>query len=203
MNFLTALYRGSLLRALVLAAMLLGASSSSSAFVAVSVSIAPPAIPVYEQPLIPGPGYIWAPGYWAWGPDGYYWVPGTWVLPPFVGALWTPGYWGWDGSYYAWYPGYWGPHVGFYGGINYGFGYFGFGYVGGYWDHGGFYYNRACNNVNVNYVRNTYVQNVTVNTSGPRVSYNGGVGGLIATPTAQERLARSERHVGLTSVQQR
>ena len=201
MKTLTALRRGSF--ALVLAAMLLGASSSSSAFVAVSVAIAPPLIPVYEQPLIPGPGYIWVPGYWAWGPDGYYWVPGTWVLAPFVGALWTPGYWGWDGGYYAWYPGYWGPRVGFYGGINYGFGYFGVGYVGGYWDRGGFYYNRACNNVNTTFIRNTYVQNVTVNTSAPRVSFNGGSGGVVATATAQDRLARNERHVGLTAVQQR
>ena len=201
MKTLTALRRGSF--ALVLAAMLLGASSSSSAFVAVSVAIAPPLIPVYEQPLIPGPGYIWVPGYWAWGADGYYWVPGTWVLAPFVGALWTPGYWAWDGGYYAWYPGYWGPRVGFYGGIDYGFGYFGVGYVGGYWDRGGFYYNRACNNVNTTYIRNTYVQNVTVNTSAPRVSYNGGTGGIVATATAQDRLARNERHVGLTAVQQR
>ena len=172
MKTLIALRRGSF--ALVLAAMLLGASSSSSAFVAVSVAIAPPLIPVYEQPLIPASGYIWVPGYW-----------------------------GWDGGYYAWYPGYWGPRVGFYGGINYGFGYFGVGYVGGYWDRGGFYYNRACNNVNTTYIRNTYVQNVTVNTSAPRVSYNGGTGGIVATPTAQDRLARNERHVGLTAVQQR
>ena len=29
---------------------------------------------------LPGPGYIWTPGYWAYDPaDGYYWVPGTWV----------------------------------------------------------------------------------------------------------------------------
>ena len=27
------------------------------------------ALPVYEQPVIPGPGYIWTPGYWAWSPD--------------------------------------------------------------------------------------------------------------------------------------
>src|SRR5437867_6005228 len=201
MKTLIALRRGSF--ALVLAAVLLGASSSSSAFVAVSVAIAPPLIPVYEQPLIPAPGYIWVPGYWAWSPDGYYWVPGTWVLAPYVGALWTPGYWGWDGGYYAWYPGYWGPRVGFYGGINYGFGYFGVGYVGGYWDRGGFYYNRACNNVNTTFIRNTYVQNVAVNTSAPRVSYNGGSGGIVATATAQDRLARNERHVGLTAVQQR
>ena len=52
------------------------------AAVGVSISIAPPVLPVYEQPLCPGPGYIWTPGYWAYGEDDYYWVPGTWVLPP-------------------------------------------------------------------------------------------------------------------------
>ena len=40
--------------------------------------------------------------------------------------------------------GYWGPHVGFYGGIDYGFGYTGAGYAGGYWNNGAFYYNRSC-----------------------------------------------------------
>jgi hypothetical protein len=39
---------------------------------AAAITIAPPALPVYEQPICPGPGYLWAPGYWAWGPDGYY-----------------------------------------------------------------------------------------------------------------------------------
>ena len=113
--------------AFLLAAVALTATSGSNAAVYLSVTIAPPALPVYEQPLIPGPGYIWTPGYWAWGPEGYYWVPGTWVLAPFAGALWTPGYWGWGEGAYIWHAGYWGPHVGFYGGISYGFGYTGFG----------------------------------------------------------------------------
>src|SRR6185437_11537701 len=68
----------------------------ANAGVFVSVNIAPPALPVYVQPAIPGPGYIWTPGYWAWDGDEYYWVPGTWVPAPFYGALWTPCYWGWD-----------------------------------------------------------------------------------------------------------
>src|SRR5215469_8814731 len=60
--------------------------------IGISVNTPPPALPVYEQPVIPGPGYIWVPGYWAWGPAGYYWVPGVWEMPPAVGMLWTPGY---------------------------------------------------------------------------------------------------------------
>src|SRR5260370_32976851 len=88
----------------------------------VSITIAPPVLQVYVQPAIPGPGYIWTPGYWAYGDDDYYWVPGTWVLPPAVGLLWTPGYWGWRDGIYAWNGGYWGPRIGFYGGVKYRFG---------------------------------------------------------------------------------
>ncbi len=87
------------------------------------------------------PGYLWTPGYWAYGPMGYYWVPGVWVSPPPSWLLWTPGYWGWANGIYLWHGGYWGPHVGFYGGVNYGFGYGGFGFAGGSWVGGQFRYN--------------------------------------------------------------
>jgi len=115
--FRITLLRGAMLASL-LGAPLLAAPLPAAAFVSVgiSVGIAPPPLPVYEQPIAPGPGYIWTPGYWAWDGDGYYWVPGTWVLPPEVGVLWTPGWWGWDAGFYRWHPGYWGPRVGFYGG---------------------------------------------------------------------------------------
>ena len=80
----------------------------------ISITIAPPELPVYEQPPIPAAGYMWSPGYWAYDPDdGYFWVPGTWVLPPAVDLLWTPGYWGWRDGLYVWNEGYWGPHIGF------------------------------------------------------------------------------------------
>jgi hypothetical protein len=194
--------RLSFVRSLVLAVTLFAASAASSAAVFVSVSVAPPALPVYEQPIAPGPGFIWAPGYWAWGPEGFYWVPGTWVPAPYVGALWTPGYWGWDGAFYIWHAGYWGPRVGYYGGINYGFGYFGVGYVGGYWSHGAFYYNRAVNHVDVARIHNTYTRNVVVNnTNVSRVSYNGGAGGIVARPTREELLAETDRHRTWTPTQ--
>ena len=112
------------------------------------VDSAPPPFPIdaYDQPPMPGDGYIWTPGYWGWN-DGWNWVPGVWAYPPYVGALWTPGYWGWTGGYYGWYPGYWGFTVGFYGGIYYGCGYWGHGYYGGYWNHGHYYNNRNVNNI--------------------------------------------------------
>ncbi|MDE3137093.1 MAG: YXWGXW repeat-containing protein [Acidobacteriota bacterium] len=166
--------------------------------VGVVVQFGPPALPYYAQPLCPGPGYIWTPGYWAWDPAfGFFWVPGTWVLAPFSGALWTPGYWAWvdadDG--FVWYPGYWGPVVGFYGGIYYGYGYTGYGYQGGYWRQGVFYYNRAVNQVNVVNITNVYYSQPT-STNGSRVSYNGGTGGINARPDSAQLAAQRERRDG-------
>ncbi len=169
----------------------------------VQASEAPPPLPDYEQPPCPGDGYLWTPGYWRWYAGGYYWVPGTWVMPPTVGVYWTPPYWGFVGGVYVFHAGYWGPHVGFYGGVNYGYGYGGVGFVGGHWAGNSFAYNRAVVNVNTTVVHNTYnttvVNNVRVVN---RVSYNGGEGGLRAVPTAQERVAARESHVLPTSLQQ-
>ena len=191
-----------LCRTLAVGLLALGVSAASLAAVAVSVTIAPPALPVYAQPICPGPGYIWTPGYWAYGPYGYYWVPGTWVLAPYTGALWTPGYWGWASGFYVWHAGYWGPRVGYYGGINYGFGYTGVGFVGGYWAGGVYRYNTAVSNVNVNVVHNTYNRAVIENTTNvSRVSYNGGAGGINHQPTNEERLATGDRHRAATSTQ--
>src|SRR5215469_6434698 len=81
---------------LVIAAGILAMPAPSHAQVAVGVSIriGPPALPVYAQPICPGPGYIWVPGYWSYDYDDedYFWVPGTWVVAPEPGYLWTPGY---------------------------------------------------------------------------------------------------------------
>src|SRR5579885_3451911 len=178
------------------------ASSYAQVAVGISVRFGPPRIPVYAQPICPGPGYLWTPGYWAWSDDaGYYWVPGTWVLAP-IGMYWTPGYWGWGGGFYMWHPGYWGPHVGFYGGINYGFGYTGVGFYGGEWRGGGFYYNRSVTNVSVTNVTNVYNRTVVVNnTTVNNVSYNGGTGGVIARPTAQEETYARETHTAPLAVQ--
>jgi YXWGXW repeat-containing protein len=175
--------------------------SRSQVAVGISVRIGPPALPVYEQSICPQPGYIWVPGYWAYGPDGYFWVPGTWVEPPEVRLLWTPGYWGWEDDAYVWHAGYWGPEVGFYGGINYGFGYTGVGFYGGYWRGGTYFYNRAVTNVDVTVVRNTYNTTVVNNTSMSRVSFNGGPGGTTARPTSREIAVEHQRHISMTTEQ--
>lgn len=195
-----------LICALMVGFAMLAAPAKSPAEVAfgVSVSFGPPALPVYEQPFCPGPGYLWTPGYWAWDPDyGYYWVPGTWVVAPFVGALWTPGYWGFNDGMYVWYPGYWGPVVGFYGGIDYGYGYTGYGYEGGYWRERHFYYNRAVNNVRTTNVTYVYNRTVVNNVNGTRVSYNGGPDGVRARVTSEQLAAARRRRFGAVEAQQR
>ena len=190
------------LRTLILALAVCILPVKSFAGIFISATIAPPPLPVYAQPVCPGYGYMWTPGYWGYGVAGYYWVPGVWVHPPRVGVLWTPGYWGWGGGLYAWHPGYWGPHVGFYGGINYGFGYGGIGFGGGYWRNGNYFYNRSVTNVNTTIIHNTYnktvIDNTTVNN---RTSFNGGAGGIRATPTPAEMQASREQHFPATSSQ--
>ncbi|HEY6452759.1 MAG TPA: hypothetical protein VIX87_09200 [Steroidobacteraceae bacterium] len=189
--------RNLIVAALALAStLLLGAQAGAAVSVGISVNIAPPELPVYTQPPVPGPGYIWTPGYWAYGDDGYYWVPGTWVTAPQPGYLWTPGYWGWSEGAYLWHGGYWGPHVGFYGGVNYGFGYIGTGYAGGYWRGGAFFYNRSVNNIPGSvHITNVYNRTVVNNISVRRVSFNGGSGGIDAHPTAGDLAAEHERHL--------
>ena len=131
----------------------------------------------------------------------YYWVPGTWVEPPQPELLWTPAYWGWVDGRYLFHPGYWGREVGFYGGIDYGFGYTGEGYWGGRWDNGHFFYNRSVNNVENVRITNVYNQTVVVNNRINNVSFNGGNGGTAARPTPQQEAIARERHVEATPVQ--
>jgi hypothetical protein len=145
----------------------------------------PPPLPDYSQPPCPGDNYLWTPGYWNYASAGYYWVPGVWVTAPWVGALWTPPWWGYDGGVFLFHAGFWGPHIGFYGGINYGFGYTGRGYYGAYWNRGTIVYNRAVTNVNVTIVHNVYDAPVRASRF-TRTSYNGGRGGIDDRPTAQE-----------------
>ena len=175
--------------------------SHAQVAVGVSIRIGPPPLPVYAQPICPGPRYIWVPGYWAYGPDGYFWVPGTWVFAPEPGLLWTPGYWAFADGFYVWHRGYWGPHVGFYGGINYGYGYPGVGFYGGEWRRGEFFYNRSVTNINVTVVHNVYERRVVVRNDS-RFSFNGD-GGVRARPNRDEERWEHERHWDPTPDQNR
>jgi hypothetical protein len=176
--------------------------------IGISVNIEPPALPVYVQPPCPQPNFMWTPGYWAWdGVGDYYWIPGTWVAAPQPGYLWTPGYWGWgDGGVYVFHAGYWGTHVGFYGGVNYGFGYGGGGFAGGEWRGGVFAYNTAAVHVDTTVIRTTYVNTTIVNNTtiinNTHTSFNGGPNGVAAKPTEQQRAAANEPHLAATPAQQ-
>jgi len=200
---MTKLFTKPIVRNFIVALALVLAPAASFAAVFISVGFAPPALPVYVQPVAPADGYLWQPGYWAYSPGGYYWVPGVWVRPPMVGVLWTPGYWGWGGSAFLWHEGYWGPHVGFYGGINYGFGYGGVGFFGGRWVGGAFAYNTAVMHVNTTIIHNTYIDNTHVNVNvGVHTAFNGGAGGIQARPTAEEQQWSHENHIAPTAEQQ-
>jgi hypothetical protein len=181
------------------------ATPKAHAGIFIQVGFAPPALPVYVQPPIPGEGYIWTPGYWAYGDAGYYWVPGVWVLAPQPGYLWTPAWWGWEGGYYRWHGGYWGPHVGYYGGINYGFGYGGIGFCGGEWRGGHFFYNSAVANfgggyhpTNVYVDREVVVHNTIINNN--HYAFNG-PGGVNRQPSPEETRFSGEAHLQPTSAQ--
>ena len=148
--------------------------------------------------MAPGDGYIWTPGYWSWNVDdsAYYWVPGTWVLAPNVGDLWTPGYWGFENQGYLWHIGYWGPRVGFYGGLNYGYGYNGNGYQGGRWERGQFSYNRAISHVDANVVHHVYGSALARQDFRAYPSFNGGRAGAPQRPTRDQRDFQTQPHSG-------
>ena len=180
-------------------------ASFSHAQVVISVGFAPPMLPIYEQPYCPEPNLMWVPGYWAWGDEDYYWVPGAWVPAPYEGALWTPNYWDWSGGRYRFHQGYWGRHVGYYGGVNYGFGYMGVGFSGGEWRGGSFAYNTAVMRVNESVIHTTYNDRTVVerNTiaNDRHIAYNGGPGGIQHAAAPQERVAAHEQHAAPTSFQ--
>jgi hypothetical protein len=186
----------SFIAALFAVFLLAGRADEARAGVFINITVEPPVLPVYVQPPVPGPGYIWTPGYWSWDEDAgdYYWVPGAWVLAPEPGLLWTPGYWGWSNGVYVWNAGYWGPHVGFYGGVCYGFGYTGAGFAGGYWAGGVYTYNRSVTNISVGVNVNVYSKTV-INNNVTNVSYNGGNGGIKAQPSADQLKYANERHL--------
>lgn len=192
----------SLLYSLPIAVATVIAPALAHADISFVVNIAPPVLPVYVQPPIPGYGYIWTPGYWSWSYDygDYYWVAGTWVKAPYVGALWTPGYWAANGDRYGWREGYWGSRIGFYGGVNYGYGYVGVGYQGGYWNNGEFRYNRAVNNIATTNITNVYNTTVVNNITNNHISYNGG-NGIRLLPSRAEQYAVQIPHVGPTAMQ--
>jgi hypothetical protein len=168
------------------------------------VTSTPPPLPSYAQPAIPEEGYLWMPGFWARRDDirDYYWVPGTWVKPPRAGLLWTPPYWSRVDDGYVFHDGYWAEAVGFYGGIDYGYGYGGNGYQGGRWDNGSFFYNSAVNNFGSLRIAHDYNQPVARDDDAVHVSFNGGKRGAKARPTPEQEMLARGTHLAPTAEQQ-
>jgi hypothetical protein len=136
------------------------ANLNSASVPSVSSVATPPPLPEEDQPTLSEDGTLWTPGYWYWRDRGYVWIPGVWARPPGLGVLWTPAYWSMAGSVFVFHPGRWGSTVGFYGGVNYGYGYFGNGYTGGHWIGNSFAYNSAVNHVDAAVAHHTYAQAV-------------------------------------------
>jgi uncharacterized protein DUF4124/YXWGXW repeat-containing protein len=169
------------------------ANPDSSSGNTVSSAATPPPLPEEEQPALPEDGDLWTPGYWYWRNQGYFWTPGAWVRPPRVGVLWTPAYWGLAGTVFVFHPGYWGSTVGFYGGVNYGYGYFGNGYSGGHWIGNSFAYNTAVNHVNPAVAHHAYAEAVPHQGSRGVMSYSGGtpVGAAARTVSPHQSLSQA------------
>ncbi|MGB7985272.1 MAG: hypothetical protein WCF54_08935, partial [Terracidiphilus sp.] len=175
---------------------------------AVVADTAPPELPVEVQPPPPSPDLIWTPGYWHFGLNGFYWVPGAWVPAPHPGLVWTPGYWGWTNGRYFFHEGYWGEHVGYYGGVNYGFGFGGAGFAGGEWRGGHFFYNTAVIHVDHNDRRfsgvvfedHERVQRSIVENP-HHLAFAGGPNGIHHDPTPEEARAIKEPHTPPSPVQ--
>lgn len=78
-----------------LLALLLAASASLAApayaQVSIQISLAPPA-PQYEAVPTIQPGYVWAPGYWAWSGERHIWVRGRPIVQR-EGYRWEPDRW--------------------------------------------------------------------------------------------------------------
>ena len=85
--------RSNAVRSLLLSMLMAAGSMVAPAFaqVTVNISIAPPA-PLYETAPAMAPGYVWAPGYWAWHGDRYIWVHGRTVVQR-AGYRWEPDRW--------------------------------------------------------------------------------------------------------------
>jgi hypothetical protein len=152
----------------------------------VSSVVTPPPLPEEPQPTLSQDGYLWTPGYWYWRNQRYFWMSGAWVRPPQLGALWTPAYWASAGAVFVFHPGHWGSTVGFYGGVNYGYGYFGNGYTGGHWVGNSFAYNSAVNRVDPAIAHHTYAESVPNQVSRSVVGYNSGLRSGDASRTASQ-----------------
>jgi hypothetical protein len=96
-----------LLTALLVAAGAIAAPALSTAGIVVDVDVAPPAPQVEVVPEA-RPGFVWAPGFWAWRGGNHVWVRGHWIRER-PGYHWVPDAWVAAGPRWHYVPGHWAP----------------------------------------------------------------------------------------------
>jgi hypothetical protein len=73
-----------------------------------SARIGPPPPPRYGvMGYAPGPGYVWAEGFWDLRGGRWAWQQGRWMRPPRRGAVWVPHEWRQERGRYQMRRGYW------------------------------------------------------------------------------------------------
>jgi hypothetical protein len=80
-----------LMKTVLLAALLLATASTMRAQVSVGIVIGAPPPPrvVVAVPERPGPEFVWVEGYWYPVGNHYRWHGGYWTRPPYEGARWV------------------------------------------------------------------------------------------------------------------
>jgi hypothetical protein len=81
--------------------------SACAANGAAFVRFAPPPPRYGVVGVAPGPGYVWAEGFWDWRGGNYVWAPGRWMRPPHARAVWVPGVWVQSNRGYGFRRGHW------------------------------------------------------------------------------------------------
>jgi hypothetical protein len=55
----------------------------------------------------PGPGFVWADGFYDMRGSTWVWVPGGWRRPPRPGSMWVAPAWRQEGRHWRFHRGYW------------------------------------------------------------------------------------------------
>jgi hypothetical protein len=98
-------WKRTLFTTVLISAAAIAAPTMSSAGVVIDVGVAPPAPRVEVVPAA-RPGFVWAPGYWAWRGHNHVWVRGHWIRER-AGFHWVPDGWVQAGPHWHYVPGHW------------------------------------------------------------------------------------------------
>jgi WXXGXW repeat (2 copies) len=87
----------------LLATALTGCAGSGNHY----VSYGPPPPRYGMASVAPGPGFVWAEGYWDLGGGRWAWRDGRWMRPPRPRAVWVAPHWTQEGRRWRLERGYW------------------------------------------------------------------------------------------------